>query len=141
MSTLDDLNQAAASMGGEWAKLRTTDDPPIEGKVVAFEVRDKTFEGAVVTNRKTGQPRQEWVFTLDTGNGEHTKVSLNESAQRAVSAALKEAGATAKVGDTLKIGVAENPPSDREQATYRARWTSAPASLGVPAGGANDEPF
>ena len=140
MTTLDDLNQAAASLGGEWAKLRTTDDPTIEGKVVAFEVRDKSFEGAPVLNRKTGQPRKEWIFTLDTGNGETTKISLNESAQRAVSSALKEAGSTAKVGDTLKIGVAEDPPSDREQAIYRARWTPAPASLGVPADDSN-EPF
>ena len=139
MSTLDHLQEAAASIGGNWAHLKSTDDPDVEGKVLAFEIREATFEGALVKSRKTGAQRYEWVFTLDTGNGEVTKISLNESGQRAVSVALKEAGSTAKVGDTLKIGVAEDPPSEREQATYRARWTPAPASLGVPAD--DGEPF
>lgn len=132
MSTLDELDQAAASMGGNWAKLRTTDDPPVEGRVLAFEQRAKQFEGTPVLNRKTGAPRYEWVFTLDTGDEEPTKVSLNESAQRAVAAALKQAGAKPTVGDTLKIGVRANPASDREQAEYQARWTKNAAPLNVP---------
>ena len=56
---LDQLNTAAASLGGQWRKLRTTDDGVIEGTVLAFEEREKTFEGAPVLNRKTGAPRKE----------------------------------------------------------------------------------
>ena len=139
---LDNLDRAAASMGGNWAKLRSTDDPPIEGKVVAFEERDKTFEGAVVLNRKTQQPRREWVFTLDVGEDQPVNLSLNESGQRAVAAALRDAGAKPAEGDTLKIAVKSNPPSDREQAEYQARWTPAPRGLDVPtASNDTDEPF
>jgi len=130
---LDELANAAASLGGSWAKLRTTDDPSVEGKVLGFENRPKTFEGAPVLNRKTGAPRMEWVFTLDCGGEDPVKVSLNESAQRAVSAALRAANCTApKAGDTLKIGVKSNPANDREQAEYQARWSVGAASLDVP---------
>lgn len=130
---LDELATAAASLGGSWAKLRTTDDPPVEGRVLSFENRPKTFEGAPVLNRKTGAPRVEWVFTLDCGDEDPVKVSLNESAQRAVSAALRAANCTnPKAGDTLKIGVKSNPANDREQAEYQARWTVGAASLDMP---------
>lgn len=138
---LDQLNTAAASLGCNWAKLRTREDGTIEGRVLAFEDREKSFEGSVVLNRKTGQPRREWVFTLDTGEEEPVKLALNESGQRAVAAALREAGAKAKEGDTLKIDVKADPPSDREQAEYQARWTSAAAPLGVPADADPGDPF
>ena len=138
--SLDELSQAADSIGGSWAKLRTTDDPPLEGRVIAFEQRPKSFEGQPVLNRKTGAPRYEWVFTLDTGEEEPTKVSLNESAQRAVANALREAGAKPDVGDTLKIGVRANPATDREQAEYQARWQKN-TSLDVPTLGAEEAPF
>ena len=139
---LDQLNTAAASLGGQWRKLRTTDDGVIEGTVLAFEEREKTFEGAPVLNRKTGAPRKEWVFTLAVaGEDDPVKVSLNESGQRAVAAALREAGAKAKEGDTLKIGVKVNAASDREQPEYQARWTPAAAPLDVPTGADDSDPF
>ena len=141
---LDELVTAASSIGGNWAKLRTTDDPPVEGTVIAFESRAKTFEGAPVLNRKTGAPRMEWVFTLDCGGEEPTKVSLNESGQRAVSAALRAANCTSpKAGDTLKVGVKANPANDREQAEYQAKWTVGAATLDVPTTPAADpgDPF
>lgn len=140
---LDQLNTAAASLGGNWRKLRTTEDGAIEGRVLSFEDREKSFEGAVVLNRKTGQPRREWVFTLEVdGEDEPIKIALNESGQRAVAAALREAGVKAKEGDTLKIGVKTDPPSDREQAEYQARWTPAAPALGVPAADADPgDPF
>ena len=139
---LDQLNTAAASLGGQWRKLRATDDGVIEGTVLAFEEREKTFEGAPVLNRKTGAPRKEWVFTLAVaGEDDPVKVSLNESGQRAVAAALREAGAKAKEGDTLKIGVKVNAASDREQPEYQARWTPAAAPLDVPTGADDSDPF
>lgn len=139
---LDQLHTAAASLGGNWRKLRTTDDGVIEGKVLAFEDREKSFEGAVVLNRKTGKPRREWVFTLEVaGEDEPVKIALNESGQRAVAAALREAGVKPAEGDTLKIAVKTNPPSDREQAEYQARWTPAAPALGVPSEDDAGDPF
>lgn len=129
---LDNLNQAAAELSGEWVKLVSTDDPTIDGTVLAFEVRPKTFEGEPVLSRKSGQQRTEWVFTLDTGAETAVKVSLNESGQRAVSKALTAAGCPASVGDRLEIRVSENQPDPRSQATYVARWTAVPAALNVP---------
>lgn len=139
---LDQLNQAAASIGGSWVKLRTTDDPPVEGKVLSFEIRDRTTpDGDVVYKKGTTTARKEWVFALEVdGSEEPVKLSLNESGQRAVGDALKEAGAQAKEGDVLKIAVKENPASSYEQATYQARWTSTAATLAVPAADDGD-PF
>ena len=59
MNSMEDLAQAAASMGGNWVNLRHKEDGPIEGRILDFTKRDKTFEGAPVLNRKTGQPRVE----------------------------------------------------------------------------------
>lgn len=137
---LDQLNDAAASIGGTWVRLRSTDDPPVEGEVIDFEVRPKTFEGAPVLSRKTGQQRSEWVFTLRVpGQEEAVKLSLNEAGQRAVAKALKDANAKAKAGDTLKIRVKENAPDSTSQATYQARWTVGAASLDVPVPAAGDD--
>ena len=137
---LDELDQAAATLGGNWAKLRTAADPTIEGRVLAFEKRPKTFEGEVVLNRKTKEPRIEWVFTLQVqGEPDPVKLSLNESGQRAVAEALRQAGAKPETGDVLKIGVKSDPESDRDQATYQAKWTKNAAPLDIPA--ADDEPF
>src|SRR5690606_10563368 len=62
---LDELAEAAASLGGKWVKLHTKADGAIEGKVVAFEKRNRTDpEGNVVFKRGTQTPRIEWRFTL-----------------------------------------------------------------------------
>lgn len=136
---LDELDQAAATLGGNWAKLRTTADPAVEGRVLAFEKRPMTFEGEPVLNRKTKEPRIEWVFTLQVaGEPEPVKLSLKESAQRAVADALRAAGAKPEVGDTLKIGVKSDPVDDRSQATYQAKWTKNAAPLDIPG---DEEPF
>jgi hypothetical protein len=141
MHTLDDLDNAAASLGGNWVKLRTTDDPPVVGKVLAFEVRPKTFEGQPVLSRKSGQQRNEWVFTLDAGDGgDPIKLSLNEAGQRAVSEALRKANAKPKVGDTLKIRVHVNPEDSRSQATYAAAWEVGAEVIDVPAAGDDEFP-
>ena len=126
---LDQLNEAAARMGGQWVKLNRREHGVIEGDLIDFEIRPKSFEGAPVLSRK-GNPREEWVLTLrcapDPANPDDDgirKLSLNESAQRALSAAIKESKAPADVGSHIKAAVIEDPPSDREQAVYKFQVT------------------
>jgi hypothetical protein len=134
-----DINDAAGAIGGEWIKLTRKEHGSVEGRVVAFDQRPMTFEGAPVLNRKTGQPRTEWVFTLRTDSGEVVKLSLKESAQRAVAEAIKASGRPANAtGDRLKIAVTADPASEREQATYQARWTQDESPLGAVD---DEEPF
>lgn len=128
---LDTINEAIENSGGAWLKLNRIEHGPVEGDIVDVEVRDKTFEGAAVLSRKSGQPRKEWVVTLrlDPDKRENPeddglrKLSLNESGQRAFAAAVKEAKSKVDVGGRLKIAVKVDPPSDREQAEYQARYT------------------
>lgn len=130
---LDQLNQAAESLGGKWLKLNRKEHGVIEGTLVDFEIRPKTFEGAPVLSRKTGDQRNEWVLTLrvddrdDADDDGLRKLSLNESAQRALAAAIKESKAKAQVGGIVKLAVKTDPASDREQAEYQARYTPPPA--------------
>lgn len=137
MSTLDDLNQAVATRGGRWIKIRTTDDPKIDGEILEFEQRDKTdLDGNVVVGKKSGKPRIEWLFTLKVDEREDDdddgirKVPANESMQGAIAKAIKESGHQAEVGGRLQIAVAKNPEDDYSQADYVARYT--PPALAVP---------
>ena len=134
---LDDLNRDVASSGGVWFKLNRIEHGTLKGIVVDVETREKTFEGSVVLSRKTGKPRQERVFTLITDQRDPEvdddkgirKFSANEGAYFAILDALKEAKATAEVGDTLAIKVVKDPETTTSQADYKAQWTKGP---GVP---------
>lgn len=130
---LDQLNQAVDKVGGTWAKLNRREHGIIEGDLVDFEIRPKTFEDKPVLNSKTGQQREEWVLTLrvdednrdpdDSNDDGIRKLSLNESAQRALAAAIKESKSSAEVGGRVKGMVAEDPPNDRAQAVYKFKYT------------------
>ena len=124
---IDDYNNEAATIGGEWVKLRNTDDPSVEGKLVDAFKRDRTDpDGNVVYKRGTDRPRVEWVFVLEQADGEVLKVPANEGMQIAVRAALD--GQPLTEGGTLKIGVKADPVDQFSQAEYQARWT-APAAV------------
>ena len=134
---LNELNQDLASSGGTWVKLNRKAHGTLKGIVVDVETRDRTYEGEVVLSRKTGKPRKSRVFTLitelrdadiDDDRGVR-KFDANEGAYFAILDALKEAKATAEIGDTLAIKVTEDPPQDNRQAEYKAQWTKGP---GVP---------
>lgn len=138
----DDINAAAAAYAGNWVKMQSKADGAIEGIVLSFTVRDMTFEGDRLKSRKTGEQRKEWVFVVQPdGGGEAVKFSLKEAGQRAVAAAIKDSGKSAKVGDRLKIGVKKDKESDREQPEYQARWTSVDEPLSMPDPGSDNEPF
>lgn len=126
---LDELNEAAEQLGGRWVKINSKADGVLEGNIIAFEKREKFFEGKPVYRRGSIIPRYEWVFTLkvdgrdDEDDDGVRKFSANESCQRAIAAAIRESGQKAEEGGRLKIGVTEDPPSDRAQAVYRAKYT------------------
>lgn len=134
---LDELNQDVAGGGGRFVKLNRREHGTLTGIVVDVETRDRTYEGEVVLSRKTGKPRKSRVFTLVTEMRDPDidddkglrKFDANEGAYFAILDALKEAKATAEVGDTLAIKVTADPPRDNAQAEYRAQWTKGP---GVP---------
>ena len=135
---LDELAEAAASLGGKWVKLHTKADGAIEGKVVAFEKRNRTDpEGNVVFKRGTQTPRIEWLFTLEVDpelregpdDDGIRKLPANESMQRAIAQAIKDAGGSPNTGDRLKVGVREDPRDSFSQAEYQARWTKAAPAI------------
>jgi hypothetical protein len=142
---MTDINDAIASMGSRWIKQRATTDPAIDGTIVSYESRNKTFEGAPVLNRKTGQPRVEWVFTLQTSACEDSeddgvrRYGAAESCQRAIAEAVKQSGHKLAVGGRLQIAVIADPATDREQPTFKAKYTPpAPTAINVPAVNVND---
>lgn len=135
---LDELAEAAASLGGKWVKLQKKADGAIEGTVLAFEKRNRTDpEGNVVFRRGTQTPRIEWLFTLKVDpelregpdDDGIRKLAANESMQRAIAQAIKDAGGTPNLGDRLKVGVREDPKDTYSQAEYQARWTKAAPAI------------
>jgi hypothetical protein len=129
---MTDINTAAQAIGGDWTKLTRKEHGTIEGRVIGFEQRPMTFEGAPVLNRKTGAPRTEWVLAVQTDDGDTLRFSLKEAGQRAIAEAIRESGASpAKNGDRLKIAVIEDPQDDRSQPVYKARWTPDSTPLDI----------
>lgn len=131
--TLDALNNAVNRAGGTWLKLRTTQDPAVDGSIIDFEERDRRDpDGNVILSRKTNKPRLEWVITLqcepegDDDDGVR-KLAANESMQRAIADAIKASGKPAAIGGTLKVKVSEDPEDNYSQATYKAVYVPPPA--------------
>lgn len=143
--SLSELNDAAARSGGTWVNLKLKGDK-IRGRMVDFENRPKTFEGEPVLSRKTGKQRYEFVFTLETDDTDGPdddgirKVSLNESAQRAVLKALKDAGAEAVIGGYWEIAVAADPKDSTSQAEFAARYTPPAKTVDMSVPAAADDP-
>lgn len=133
--SLDSLNNAIASIGGTWVKLRTKADPPVDGTILDFEERGKTFEGQPVLSRKSGEQRIEWLFTLQcAGDGADDdgvrKLTANESMQRAIAKAIRDTKTQAAKGGRLQVAVASDPENEREQAEYVARYSPPALPIG-----------
>jgi hypothetical protein len=134
--SIDALNEAVASAGGTWAKLKAEGDV-IEGTIVEFEKRERrTPQGEIVLSKKTNKPRIEWVFTLQTDERDGDdddgirKLSCNESMQRAISEAIRDAGKPAEVSGTLKVGFLGR-EDEYSQAEYRAKYTAPVKSVDI----------
>jgi hypothetical protein len=138
--SFDALNEAIARGGGTWVNLKAKGDR-IEGTIIDFEERPKTFEGEPVLSRKTGKPRFEWVFTLQTGESDGPdddgvrKVALDEWGRGEFKDAVKKSGAAAEAGGLLVLAIVEDrkSPTDSVQQHLRARYTPPAKSLGIPA--------
>lgn len=141
---LNELNEAVKTADASWLKLQSKEDGTVEGVVLHMEQREKTWEGDVVLSRSTGKPRVEWVFTLQVaGNEEPSKISFAESAQRAITKAVKEAGVNAEEGDILKIAVSKDREKQTSQPEFKAKWTKGSKPLPIPAAdtSSDDDPF
>lgn len=133
------LDEEIAKGGGRWVALNEVADGPVEGDVLNAEKTERrTPEGDVVTKKGTDSPRYVWRLTLQTDRREDPeddgvrKVDLNESGQRALSDAVKDAGAKSiEKGARVKIGVKTDRESKFKQAVYQARYTAPAASLAV----------
>ena len=130
---MPDINEEAQAFLGTWMQLKSKADGFIEGRVLSYDKRPATYEGQPRISRKTGALRYEWVFTvLPDGDDEPVKFSLMESGQRAVSAAIKESGQPAKMGDRLEIWVKADKVKETDQPEYAARWTPGVELLDAP---------
>lgn len=138
---MTDINTAAEAMTGEWIKLTRKEHGTIEGRVISFQVRPMTFEGAPVLRRNSGEQRSEWVLAVLTDGGETVKFSLKESGQRTVAEAIKASGRKARNGDRIKIAVKDDPVDERSQPTYQVRWTPDDTPLDIPDEEDLEEPF
>jgi len=140
--TLDQLNQDIATTGGRYMKCFTKEHGNIEGTVVEYEKRDRTDpDGNVVFKKGSTTARKVWTFTIQLDDTDPNregpdddglrKFDANESMQRAISDAIKEAGAPAKAGDRIKVGVKTEAPDKFSQAEYQAKWTPGAPALDI----------
>ena len=123
-----DTTPAATEDGprATWVKLRSTDDPMIAGELIdLLETERRDMQGNIVCYKKSGDPRLVWVLTFEK-DGTVYKVELNESAQRALKAAIKFSGTPIQsrqengVGSQFTLRVSHNRENNFSQATYEA---------------------
>jgi NAD-dependent DNA ligase len=122
--SFEDINNAIRAKGGSWVNLKKKGDK-IAGKIVAApEVRDQVFNGKVVkvsSGPNEGKPRQEWVFTLETSDGNTVKVAAKESAQFAITGALM--GRKLALNGHLQLEIMEEAVRGEKSAEYKAVYT------------------
>lgn len=107
MSGIDDVNNDIATGGGGYAKLQTK-GTVVEGILLDVTTRQMVYKGDIVKSKNTGQPRKEWVFTLETPDG-NVKVSAREGVQIATRDALERAGvAKLEVGAKIRFEVTKD---------------------------------
>jgi hypothetical protein len=142
--SFEDINREIANSGGSYVKLTKKEHGVLSGKILDVKVRDKVFKGKVVPN-KNGEPRKEWLFTLETADG-IKKWAAVESAQFAIRGALD--GRKIEAGGLLQVKVVEDSIQGEKSAEYKALYTSpvddpfandAPAE--TPAAASDDSPF
>jgi hypothetical protein len=139
---LSDLAEQAKRIGGVWVDLKVKGDK-VKGIILDFDERDMKFDEEVKYKKGTTIPRREYLFTLQTDETEGPeddgirKISLNESGQRAVLIAIREAGVIPTVGGELIIAVVEDKPTERSQATYKAKYTPPAKTINIPIGEAD----
>lgn len=117
--SFEDINNQIKASGGDWVKLTKVSHEPVQGKILDVKSREKEFGGKKIPN-KNGDPRIEWVFTLEV-NGQTVKWAAGESAQWAIKGALGDR--LLKPGGTIKIAVTEDSVQGQKQAEYKVVYT------------------
>ena len=122
--SFEDINNEIRSKGGSWVNLKNKGDK-IAGKIVSPpEVRDQVYGGKVVkvsSGANEGKPRKEWVFTLETSDGNTVKVAAKESAQFAITGALM--GRKLALNGHLQLEIMEPAVRGEKSAEYKAIYT------------------
>lgn len=135
-----EINDAIKASGGEYVNLKTKGQK-VQGKVLAVEVRDKVFKGNVVlvaNGANKGKPRKEWLFTLETADG-NKKWAAPENGQFAIRGALD--GRKIEKGGLLQVEIVESSEQGSKQAEYKVIYTEPVADNdSVFQADGNDEP-
>jgi hypothetical protein len=118
--SFDAVNEVIRQAGGDWVKLSKTTDPILVATLIDVKVQDKVFKGKKVLNAKTGEVRQEWLFTLDV-EGAVKKWAAGETAQYAIRGALNDDLKLEK-GGRLRVEVTEDSVQGEKQATYAVEY-------------------
>jgi hypothetical protein len=120
--SFDDVNQAIRSGGGSFAKL-SVQGQVLEGNLLDCKVQEKIFEGKKVPNATTGQPRIEWLFSIETADG-IKKFSAMEGAQSAVRTAMAEAGVEKmEMNGRIRIELTQEYKRNVQFAEYKVTYT------------------
>lgn len=123
--SFEDINNEIRTKGASWVNLKNKGDK-VAGKIVDVESRNQSFKGKTITVTKEGptfgQPRKEWVFTLETTEGGTVKVALKESGQWAVTGAL--AGRKLEKGGHLQIEMMEEGVRSEKQPEFKAVYSN-----------------
>ncbi len=144
MSLVDTLNQAIdRPVGGTWLKLRETGQS-IVGELIEITERGKTYDGAPVLSRRTGEQRLEWVIKLkvDQPDPQITdddcirNIAAGETLQWAITDYMRDAGLRFRFGWGGRLAIvvakgADSPTSSVEKDGYQIKYappTGAPAS-------------
>lgn len=117
--SFEDINNHIRSTGGDFVKLTKKEHGGIKGKVLDVKIRDKEYQGKVIPNKK-GEPRKEWLFSLETEDGVK-KWSAGESAQWAIRGALN--GRKIQQNGLLQVTVTEDSVQGQKQAEYKVIYS------------------
>jgi hypothetical protein len=137
---LEDFYNDAQSRGGKWVKLANPGDA-VKGEIIDLDIRDRRdIDGNVVLNRKSGDPRKEYVLTFrvdedqreDADDDGARKISLNEAGQSAFIAAYKAAGGGDIAGARFALQMTTAAPNQMSQAGYAAAIKKQPKSVTLP---------
>lgn len=126
--SFDDVNEAIGRKGGNtFIKLNKVSDPILDGRIVDIKVIDKEFGGRIVPN-KNGDPRKEWLFTLDVEGEDHPKKwAAGETAQIAIKALMVSQGSEDKPaklekGGRLQVRVTKDSVKSASQAEVEVKY-------------------
>lgn len=120
--SFEDINDQIRAKTGGFTNLKNKGDK-VSGKILDVEARDQSFKGKVLLvtgdGPRKGQPRREWLFSLELADGSVTKWAAKENAQWAITGALN--GRKLEKGGYLQVEVVEK--EDQKQPEHKAVYS------------------